>query len=149
MTTPRDIITAVCREFGVEYAHLVNARYRSPVLVEARDAAVYLMRTRTRASYPEIAAAMSAGTRSHASDVDRFNRALVRLDTDESFTRKVLDIDLRETAYELPSVRANADRDRFLAGRERIPPELDGDALRWAVAAETERFSAEVALEAP
>jgi hypothetical protein len=148
MTTPRDILTAVCRAFGVEYAHLVNARYRSPVLVEARDAAVYLMRTRTRASYPEIAAAMSAGTRSHASDVDRFNRALVRLDTDAGFGVQVRMADPASEEYALPKIMPNADRDRFMAGLEFIPAELDGDELRRAVAFEVERHGLAVAREA-
>jgi hypothetical protein len=99
-------------------------------------------------SYPEIAAAMSAGTRSHASDVDRFNRALVRLDTDDAFRVQVRMADPSSDAYTLPPIQANADRDRFMAGLEYIPAELDGDALRRAVACEVERHGLAVAKEA-
>ncbi len=136
MTTPRDIITAVCRAFGVEYHILVNTRHRTERLADARAAAVYLMRTHTHMSYPEIAAVLSTSPRSHSSDHERYARAVLRLGHDEEFARKVRSIDLTSQPYTLPPVMHNADRARFLAGRERIPAEREADDLRGAVARE-------------
>lgn len=138
MTTPRDIITAVCRAFGVEYGVLVNTRNRTAPVVEARDAAVWLMRTHTRMSYPEIAAALARSPRAHSGAKERYDRAAKRMETDEAFARRIRYLERPELAY----------RDRFLAGAEDIPAELDGDALRMAVACEVERHGLAVAREA-
>lgn len=87
----RNLITAVCREFGIDYAVLVNTRNRSRNVVDARLAFAYIAREDLGASYPEITESLGRHCRSHSSNMDRYKLALDRM-ADTGFARSVRDI---------------------------------------------------------
>ena len=79
------IITAVCDEFGVGGADILGTR-RFRTVAEARLLCYWLLRTRTRMSFPEIGQTMG---RDHGTVMNGIRSVVKKLGSDKQFAQMV------------------------------------------------------------